>query len=273
MGLLTADVTPIGVVLTGDSQPVELRESSYTVVPVAGQRRRPCLVAHAGPGFSVALGFVGTEWVGGAGTHSWLERFSAANRALGLDDFCGALSEALTDEWTRHSHDTCLWVFISGASEGRPVFRAVRNCGPDMDERLLYTEIGPSFCWHDDLANHIEMYGQPGESDIQTLWHHMANYRNGVLLPAVEITDRFQRLLEALFTGGSDGFAAVGTLDAYASIVKMRAEFVKRLFDSEKGICTAEERPIDGAVYVWSVGLDGEIRNHTGKKPEQVVSV
>ena len=40
MGILTADITPIGVGLAGDSQPVELRESSFAVLTTGNAQRR-----------------------------------------------------------------------------------------------------------------------------------------------------------------------------------------------------------------------------------------
>jgi hypothetical protein len=262
MGILTADVTPLGVVMTGDSQPVELRESSYSVLPPAGQRQRQCLVAGGGSDFKAALGFVGTEWIGEQTTFVWLREFVSANPNLSLDDFCTSLAAALTDEWTQNSYETVLWIFVCGASGEVPVFRAIRNCGDIMDENLLYTEVGPTFKWVDDLANHIEQHGP--------LTQASALYRNGVLLPAAGIHDRFSKMLEQLVAGGFRGFEPVSSLGAYAAIVKMRAEFVKRMFDQEKGVYKAEDRPIGGVVFVWRVELDGSIYNHTGKKPEQV---
>jgi hypothetical protein len=270
MGLLTADVTPIGVVTTGDSQPVELRESSYTV-PVATQGNRPCLVAHKGADFAAALGFVGTERIGASPTYQWLERYSKANHGLTLVEFGESLAAELSVLWGKHSYDTCLWIFISGSSGGEPVFRAIRNCGPDMDQALLYTQIGPDFVCIDDLANHVAQYRSPGESPLQTLTQHMALYRNGVLLPAVAALDSFQALMQGLLSGGFQGFAPMSALSGYASVVKMRGEFVKRLFDANKGIYRANRRPIAGKLYVMRVELDGSIYDHAPKSSRQAV--
>ena len=195
VGILTADVTPLGVVITGDSQAVELRESNYRVLSTTGQRQRQCLVACEGSDFKAALGFVGTESIDERSTLIWLREFVSANRNLSLDDFCTSLAAALTDEWTRNRYETVLWIFVCGAAGGLPVFRAIRNCGDVMDENLLYTEAGATFKSVDDLANHIEMYGHPGETTLETLGHHGALYRNGVLLPAVAIVDGFRGIL------------------------------------------------------------------------------
>jgi hypothetical protein len=272
MGLLTTDVTPLGVVVTGDSQPIELRERAFTILPTRGARRRPCFVAHAGSDFTAALGFVGTEKIGDSPTRHWLERFSERSPALTLDRFCDGLAHALTIEWSRNSYDTCLWIFISGASQQEPVFRAVRNCGPEMDHSLLYTQIGPDFVWHDDLANHMATYGASEESRLETLAHHTALYRNGILLPGALVLGSFQTLMQQLLSGAFQDFAQVSTLAAYASIVKMRGEFLKRLFDEEKGVYDSDSRPIAGALYVWRVELDGSIYDHSGKKPSQVAA-
>jgi hypothetical protein len=273
MGVLSADITPLGVVMTGDSQPVVLRESAYEILQTRGVRQRPCLMQHAGAGFTVVLGFVGTERIGGVDALAWLRRFAAANGFLDLDAFCDALCAALTVEWVRHGYDTVLWVFIAGASEGLPLFRAVRNCGPDMDASLLYTKVGRSFVWHNDLANHITQYGRPGETLMQTLGHTQALYRNGVLLPAIGVVDSFRAILNALIAGGYEGFAPIDSLSSYSAIVKMREEFVKRLFDRDKGVYMAAARPVAGTVYVWRVELDGSIYNHTPKKPSQIGSL
>jgi hypothetical protein len=175
MGLLTADVTPLGVVISGDSQPVELRESAYAVEPATGQHRRPCLTAYGGEGFTAAVGFVGTEQIAGRRTIEWLKDFFASNPGLSLDSFCDRAVEALSAEWERVGCETVLWLFICGAtSDHHPFFRAIRNCGPDMDENLLYTQVGPSFVWHDDLANHLSTYGEEGETDFETLTRALA---------------------------------------------------------------------------------------------------
>jgi hypothetical protein len=272
VGLLTADITPIGVVLTGDSQAVELGESSVTVQRTQGApQSRPCLVAHGGTDFAAALGFVGTETIGNSPTNQWLQRFCASRIHLNMDEFCRALTDELTSLWHEHSYETCLWIFICGASAGEPIFRAVRNCGPDMDGNLLYTRIKPDFVWHNDLANHVSTYGRPGETLPHVLAHTMALYRNGVLLPAVGLLDGFRQLTEALLNGGFRGFAPVGSLDAYADIVRMRSEFVKRMFDPAKGIYQ-EAKPIGGTIYVYRVELDGAIYEHKPKaKPVRLL--
>jgi hypothetical protein len=103
-----------------------------------------------------------------------------------------------------------------------------------MDQALLYTQIGTDFVCIDDLANHVAQYRSPGESPLQTLTHHMAVYRNGVLLAAVAALDSFQALMQSLLSGGVQGFAPMSALSGYAGVVKMRGEFVKRLFDANK---------------------------------------
>lgn len=262
--------------VTGDSQPVELRESALTILPYpAGSRHsRPCMVAHRGDGFSAALSFVGSERIGSALTREWLERFSRGHASLDLDAFCNALVAALTTEWRSHGYDSCLWVFISGASAGEPIFRAVRNCGPDQHPiSWLYTNVTQEFVWHDDLANHVAEYGKPSESRLQVLAHTMALYRNGVLRPANVMLNDFQGLMQEILSGGYPGFAPVGTLAAYASIVKMRGEFIKRIFQHDKGVYQSKDKPISGTLYVWRIELDGSIYDHSAKSASQAVKL
>ena len=128
-----------------------------------------------------------------------------------------------------------------------------------MDSNLLYTQIGPEFVCHNDLANHLTTYGKPGETLLQLLMRAMALLRNGVLLPAVGLLDGFDKLTQGLMVGGYEGFSPVGTLDAYADIVRMRSEFVKRMFDPYKGVYQSEPKPIGGTIYVYRVELDGSI--------------
>lgn len=257
--------------LTGDSQPVELRESAFTVLS-AGQERRPCLVSHQGTDFAASVGFVGTEKIGLTDTRAWLQNFCATQTDLNVDAFCEALTTELTSLWNKHGYDTCLWIFIGGVSEGEPIFRAVRNCGPDMDADLLYTRVGADFVHHNDLANHLAAYGQPGETLMELLMRSMAFYRNGVLLPAVGLLDGFYNLTQSLVAGGYPGFAPVSTLESYADIVRMRGEFVKRMFDPSKGIYQSKPKPIGGTIYLYRVELDGSIYDHRSKdKPVQLM--
>jgi hypothetical protein len=67
---------------------------------------------------------------------------------------------------------------------------------------LLYTEVAPTFVWHNDLANHLSTYSHQGETELETLTRALALYRNGVLLPAVAVLDGFPEILGRLFTGG-----------------------------------------------------------------------
>jgi hypothetical protein len=218
-----------------------------------------------------AVGFVGTEEIAGQRTLDWLRAFFAENPELGLTTFCDQIAEALSAEWARSEYETVLWLFICGATaEGQPIFRAIRNCGPDMDDNLLYTKVGRSFVWHDDLANHLSTYGQPGETNLETLTRALALYRNGVLLPAVAVLDGFPEILGRLFAGGFPGFAPVTTLADYAAVVKMRAEFVKRLFDKTKGVYRGGVPPVAGTVYVWRIELNGKIYDHTAKSVSQI---
>ena len=66
-------------------------------------------------------------------------------------------------------------------------------------------------------------------------------------------------------SGGYAGFAPVSSLDAYADIVRMRSEFVKRVFDPVKGVYHSSPKPIGGTVYVFRVELDGSIYDHKAK--------
>jgi hypothetical protein len=76
MGLLAVDVSRFGVVMSADSQPVELVDRQTRALAQAGKdrTRNPIVFRDAG-GFRGFTGFVGTETIGETTTVDWPMRF------------------------------------------------------------------------------------------------------------------------------------------------------------------------------------------------------
>lgn len=81
--------------------------------------------------------------------------------------------------------------------------------------------------------------------------------RNGALLPAAMLFDSFTRLMEDVYRGGFENFDRVSSLDHYGALVRMRQEFIKRMFEPSKGLYSGGRPPIGGKIYVRSVDLQG----------------
>jgi hypothetical protein len=91
MGLLVVDVTAHGVVMSADSQRVEIREGAFSVDATRGRVRNPIIVRDGG-GFVGLIGFVGTEQVEGIETRHLRLLAHAHNRgALPLPEIVGGL--------------------------------------------------------------------------------------------------------------------------------------------------------------------------------------
>jgi hypothetical protein len=128
MGLLAVDVSRFGVVMSADSQPVELLDGETRVLAQAGERRtrNPILIRDAG-GFKGFTGFVGTETIGKRTTRDWLTTFGTSHAHENLSAYAGALGDELTQEWRRLGLSSIIEILISGVEDGEVRFWFVRN--------------------------------------------------------------------------------------------------------------------------------------------------
>jgi len=262
VGLLTVDVTSLGVVMTSDSQPIELVEGGLKVLDLKASDQK-ILERHAG-GFDGLIGYVGTERIGSATTRSFLERSSDATPDLPLGDFCRQLAADLSAAWREHELRTCLWVFVAGTEGREPRFWFVVN--GELAPAGYYVNIRDEF----RAVNDLDMYKVPeaaAELGVRSKDEVLARttffFRNGAIAHCAGVLDDFTKLVRNLYFGGYPGFPPIATLDAYAALVRVRQEFVKRIFDPSKGVWRGDDRtPIDGTVIVCSVDLNGNVDPH-----------
>jgi hypothetical protein len=264
MGLLAVDVSAFGVVMSADSQTVELLDGQTRVLAQAGQRRtrNPILIRDGG-GFIGFTGFVGTELIGPKTTRDWLTTFGTYHANEGLADYAGALGEALTEEWSRHGLVSILEILISGVEDGEVRFWFVRNSQGLHDHDWTYRSPSSEFQVVNDLDdNYMPRDLQPGQTKEQLLQARLYSFRQGALLPAAPVFDAFTTILGMIYGHGVDGFEPVASLDDLAYFARQRMEFVKRLYSDRHGIYKKSPAPLGGDVHVFGVGLDGEIRHY-----------
>jgi hypothetical protein len=82
MGLVAVDVSAYGVVMSADSQPVEILSGENRVLAKGSRTRNP-IVPRMGGGAVTLVGFAGTENVEGLPTAEWLRKFNAGREADG----------------------------------------------------------------------------------------------------------------------------------------------------------------------------------------------
>ncbi|MDQ3401303.1 MAG: hypothetical protein M3470_09895 [Chloroflexota bacterium] len=264
MGLLAVDVSAFGVVMSADSQPVELLDGQTRVLAQAGQRRtrNPILIRDGG-GFIGLTGFVGTELIGPKTTRDWLNTFGTHHANESLAEYAGALGKALTEEWKRHGLSSILEILISGVEGGDVRFWFVRNSQGLHDHDWTYRPPSSEFQVVNDLDdNYMPRDLQPGQTKEQLLQARLYSFRQGVLLPAAPVFDAFTTILGVIYGHGVDGFEPVVSLDDLAYFARQRMEFVKRLYSDRHGIYKKSPAPLGGDVHVFGVGLDGEIRHY-----------
>jgi len=263
MGLLTLDITPVGLVMTSDSQAILLHEESFEVLPERGDRKK--IVRARLSGFKGLLGYVGTEFLGDKLINEWLRSFVLRNQELALVDFSAALADSLSAEWRGKELDTCLWVFIAGFENGEACFWFVVNGFLDPTTGL-YEHIDHTFFAVNDLDESYiapRLASDPRLTKQEILAKTVFRFRNGVLVPpTTEIVDAFDILSDRLHTGRYKGFVALRSLDHFAYIARQRMEFIKRLYSPRHGIYVGTDSPISGTVYVHSVSSDGAFRNY-----------
>lgn len=262
MGLLTLDVTALGVVMSSDSWPIEIVSGAIHPLDFAGERRRDKIIERRGGGFDGLIGYVGTEQVGSQMTRAFIEQVSARESDLALGEFAAHLAGELSAAWAEHELSTGLDVFIAGAEDGELRFWYLRNF--DFKDGL-YTNVRRSFTAVNDLdENLVPQYMRENAlaSKAELLSRIAIFLRTGVLSPAASLIDDFQALVRRLYAGEYTGFDRISSLDDYARLVLMRQEFVKRMFSPRKGIYRDGNPPIGGAVYIRSVSPGGDIVDH-----------
>lgn len=248
--------------MTSDSQPIEIVSGAVNSLGFSGARRRDKISERHGGGFDGLIGYVGTEQIGGELTRAFLDRVSIGQPDLSLADFAHHLAHELSAAWVEREMATGLWVFIAGAEHGELRFWWLFN--GDFAGGL-YVNLRPSFTVTNDLDDHavprtMAEGGFVSKADV--LANRTLFFRNGALIPAATLFDEFTRLIERVYVGGYDGFDRISTLGDYAYLVRMRQEFIKRMFDNAKGIYRHGNPPIGGVVYVRGVDPSGAITEY-----------
>jgi hypothetical protein len=260
MGLLTVDVTMHGVVMSADSQLVEI--AAGVNHPSPGSRRRNPIVVREGGGFTGLVGFAGTEQVEGKTTRDWLDGFSKASPNDDVGTFCRRLAAALTHVWQRDGMSSILEVLVTGEVNGDLQFWYVRNSAGLRPSDWVHNAPAPTFTTENDLDhNYIAPDIRRGETKDDVLLRRSYSFRQGVLVPAAFIFDGFTQLLDAMRVGGVPGFRPLATLDDVGQFALMRMEVLKRLCDPAKGIyASGVPRTVAGVAHVYGVGRKGEVR-------------
>lgn len=269
MGLLTVDVTSLGVVMSSDSWPIEIVSGKTRALDFVGERRRDKMIERHGGGFDGLVGYVGTEHIGSQMTRAFIETAGANAPDLPLTEYAEHLAYELSSAWIEHNLTTGLWVFIAGAEASELRFWFL--CNLDFAGGI-YVNIRSAFVAVNDLDEHaipraMRDHGLPSKQAV--LDRVALLFRNGALIPAASILDDFDALVRRLYAGEYHGFERISSLTEYAYLVKMRQEFVKRMFDRSKGIYR-DRPPIGGAVFVRSVSPSGAIEDHEKHAPRRL---
>lgn len=261
MGILAVDVSEFGVVMSADSQPVELLDGETRVLAQAGQHRtRNPILRRDEAGFTGLIGYVGTETIGERTTHAWLTAFGNRQAGASLPDYANALAVELTEEWVRLGIVSVLEILISGVEYGDVRFWYVRNSDGLHDHNWTYKPPRPAFHAVNDLDdNYVPQDLQPGQTKEQLLSTLTYSFRLGALLPAAQVFDAFTTILGTIRSGGIDGFEQVTSLDDLAYFARQRMEFLKRLYSEKHGIYKKSPAPLGGDVHVFGVARDGQI--------------
>jgi hypothetical protein len=217
---------------------------------------RPRLVPRESLGFSGYLTFIGTETIGEELTGTFIAEHSARHLDLPVADYLKRLADDLTEAWESHDLGTGLYIHAQGVGNGEPFFYIVNNIG-GMDA-LDYLDIGKTFRAANEFDDNIlpEWEATPGEGKAAILQRTTGYFRNGSLGGYLEPFDDFNRLMSKLYDGRYDGFARFTRIEAYAALVRMRAEFITRIFKPAKGLF-AGQQPIHGPIQVRAVDLAG----------------
>jgi hypothetical protein len=260
MGLLAVDVSTFGVMMSADSQPVEVLAGQTQVLPWLGVLRRCPIVTRNEGGFVGLTGYVGTEDIDGRPTSDWLTTFGSRHAGVRLADYAHALGRELTEAWKRLGLESVLEILIGGVEHGDVRFWYVRNSRGLNDHDWTYQPPSQDFDVVDDLDGmYIPRDLRPGQSKDELLRERMYSFRQGVLLPAAPVFDGFSQILETLYSHGVDGFEPVRSLADLAYLARQRMEFLKRLFSKKHGVYTKSPAPLGGEVHVFGVDRSGVV--------------
>jgi hypothetical protein len=256
-------VTVHGVVMSADSQRVEILGGENRVQVKPDQRSRKPIVIRTGGGSVGLVGFAGTEEVEGTPTAEWLRGFSAQWPDDGLGTFCRRLGATLSDVWKRTGLSSVLEILVTGEQGGDVQFWYVRN-SQGLRGDWKHEKPADVFSVENDLdKNYIARDRQRGETKEDVLRIRMYSFRQGVLVPAAPVLDAFARIMSEIYARRIEGFAPLASLDDVGHFARVRMEFLKRLCTAEYGIYeVGTPTPIGGVVHVLGVGRDGEIRRY-----------
>jgi hypothetical protein len=260
MGLLALDVSRFGVVMSADSQPIDLLDRRFRVLRGHPQIR-PIIIRRAA-GFAGFIGYVGRSSIGGRSTREWLERFSANHSADPLGGFCPKLAASLTDEWRRHRLRSGLIIFVSGVEGSEVRFWFIHNTRglhPDGS----YIQPGVTFGATNDFDdNYVAPALAPGQTKEQLLRTRLWFFRNGALVPSSLVFDKFAEIMQTIYVHGIRGFSPIASLDDLGYYDRQRMEFTKRLCTKKYGISSLNPSPLGGEVHVLGVTRTGVIREY-----------
>lgn len=272
MGLLAVDVTAHGVVMSADSQPVEILDGENRVDTTPGRRTRNPIIRRVGGGFVGLVGFVGTEQVDGHDTARWLSRFARDSPTDDVSTFCNRLADALSEVWKRERLRSVLEILVAGEVSSDLQFWFVRN-SQGLRSDGTFNAPADEFVTQDELANYVLNDGQSGETKDDVLQRVTYSIRQGILLPASPVFDGFSNLMRAIWAGNVEGFTPLASLDDVGYFVRVRMEFLKRLCSTTHGIHNeGTPSPIGGDVHVYGVGRDGRTCRYP-KKRNQVETI
>jgi hypothetical protein len=273
VGLLALDVSRFGIVMSADSQPVELVDGRIRVLrPRTALRNNPIVIRRGG-GFTGLIGYVGRERIAGMGARAWLERFASQHPNDPLPDFSRRLADALSRQWRRQRLKSALIVFVSGIEAREARFWFIHNTQGLYDRDWTYIKPQTTFEAINDLdVNYIARDLAPGQTKEELLQTRMYFFRNGVLKPSALIFDAFNAIVQAIYVQQIPGFTPIRSLNDLAFFDRQRMEFAKRLYSPKHGISKALSAGIGGEVHVMGVTRRGEVRQY-GKHRNHVTTI
>jgi hypothetical protein len=263
VGILALDVSRFGIVMSADSQPVELLDGRNRVARTRLLSRNPILVRRGG-GFAGLVAFVGRERIAGKPTREWLHAFSAQHPDESLMAFCTALADELSRRWRRQRLRSGLWVFVSGFEGSEVRFWYVSNVEGVNPSDGTYKKPGPTFTAVDDLdKNYLAPELNQGRTKAQSLRLRMYQFRNGVIRPTALIFDIFNEIMQRIYEQRIPGFTPIRSITDLAYYDRQRMEFAKRLHSPKHGMASKASSPgIAGEVHVMAVAPRGVIRHY-----------
>jgi hypothetical protein len=263
MGVLTVDLSAVGVVMSADSQPIEALNGRTRILGQQGQRHtRNPIVRRTAAGFAGFTGFVGTERIGTRTTRNWLDAFGSRHPSAPLADYATAMGQELTAEWQAHGIISVLEILISGVEKSEVRFWYVRN-SQGLNADGTYVAPAPQFKAVNDLdRNYVPLAVRRGLTKEQLLQQQMLSFRQGDLRPAATVFDAFAEILSLLYAHGIPGFTPIASVDDLGYFARQRLEFVKRLYSQKHGIHRQSQAPIGGKVHVVGVDRKGVVQDY-----------